>query len=437
MNKNKWTALLVLAVFLVSVVPFAAADEASVEVEASAEAETQLMTKRVGEKFDEARDERIENAKAKRTELQAKRTEARAKVETKRGEIKKRFEELREAKKMRKELYKDLKEKRVELKQQREEKRAALGDQREKLRTCKGSDSEDCELSRKEARANAAGFLTRAAEHILALLEQAKERVENSDLSDAEKAKLIEGIDANLAEVDAALQAISGLGENATKEDLKEATQIIRDAWQDSKKGIKHGVGKVASKRIGGVIVKMERLSAKFDRVIARLEAAGKDTGAAEAKKMDFDAKLEAAASFHEEATKLFESGDHAAAAEKIRAAHAELKAAHEILKGIVQEIRGIGGSKDLEEEAEESEEETETQETAATEESETADDTADAEESDADDSADESEAEESDEAAEDETSAEASTETSVGVTTGSEGTSADVSTETNVTVSV
>jgi hypothetical protein len=362
MKGNKWTALLIMAVFLVSIVPFVAADEASVEVEESAEAETQPMTKRVGEKFDASRDERIANAKAKRMELQAKRTEARAKVETKRGEIKQRFEELREAKQLRKELYKDLKEKRVELKQQREEKRAALGEQREKLRTCKGSDSEECEMSRKEARANAAGFLTRAAEHIIALLEQAKERVTNSDLSDAEKAKLIKGIDANLAEVDAALQAVSSLGENATKEDLKEASQVIRDAWQDAKKGIKHGVGKVASKRIGGVIVKMERLSAKFDRVIARLEAAGKDTGAAEAKKMEFDAKLDSAKALHEEASRLFEAGDHAAAAEKIRAAHAELKAAHEILKGIVQEIRGIGGSNDLEEEAEESEEETETE---------------------------------------------------------------------------
>lgn len=407
MNKNKWTALFVLAVFLVSVVPFAAAEEASVEVETSADAEAQLMTKRVGEQYDATRNERIASAETRRLELQAKRADARANIDVRRGAIKQRFEELRQARQMRKELYQELKEKRSELKQERETARIALGDQREKLRTCKGSDTAECDMSRKEARANAATFLNRAAEHILALLQQAKERVENSDLSADEKAKLTAEIDANLAEVDAALQAVSLLGENATKEDLKEASQVIRDAWQDAKKGIKHGVGKVASKRIGGVIVKMERLSAKFDRVIARLEAAGKDTGAAEAKKAEFDAKLDAAAALHAEAKALFEAGNHPAAAEKIRAAHAELKAAHEILKGIVQEIRGIGGSKDLEEEAEESEEETETQETApATEESETADDTADTEESateesDADDSADESEAEESEDAEE------------------------------------
>lgn len=415
MKWNKLAALFVLAVFVTSILPFAAAEDGGVEDDV--EVETRADSN-VGKRNVESREDVKTRADEKRAELMAKRTEARAKIDAKRASMRERFEAKRTEHKMRKELYQQLKEKRNELKDAREAKRAALGEIRGELRNCIASDSEECQKTRANARAHAKGFLTTASEHIIAVLQKARERIENSDMGADAKATALAEIDAALAEIDAAQEAVASLGDDATREDLKDAAQIIREASHKAQKGIKKGIGIVASKRIGGVIVKMERLSDKFERMIAHLEKKGKDTSAAEAKQVEFEAKLDAAEALHAEAKALFESGDHAGAAEKIRAAHAELKAAHEMLKALVHEIRGIGGTEELEDASEESEEESDADD---------AEDTAAA-------SADTDESDEtSSDSGEGGTDAGASTETNVDVDAGTDGASVDADTSVQV----
>ena len=354
MNGTKWATLIVLALFLGSIMPFVAADEGRDEGTAEDVPEATLYTEESneGKRFESAREEMKIRAEAKRAELQTKRTAMQEKNEAKRSALRARFEAAKEARTMKRETFQQFKEQRQQIKQDREAARTQLGEVRDTLRDCGAQDTPECEAARGKARDASRTFLTKAAEHIIAVLERTRERVEASDLSAEAKAELIADIDAKLAEVAAAQESVSSLGADATKQDLKDAAQIIRDVWNDSKKSIKKGVSKAASHRIGGVIQKMDHLDDKFDRVITQLKKQGKDTSSAEAKTAEFEAKLEAAEKLHAEALALFESGDHPAAAEKIRAAHAELKAAHLMLKGIVQEIRGIGGSKDLENES-------------------------------------------------------------------------------------
>ena len=404
MNWTKMAALFVLALFVISVVPIVAAEEGSdsgsgdTTVEAMAETSAETGADTEDAAFHRSREALKTQAETKRAELRAKREGAREAFKTDIKALKVRQEELerelRSNRERMKQIREEYKSKRGELKDQREAARISLGEARAELRDCAGKDTEGCKQARANAKVHASAFLNRAAEHIISVLEQARERVEASDMTDAQKAEVMAEIEEALVEIAAAKENIASLGEDATKEDLKDAAQIIREAWHKAKKGIKHGVGQVASHRIGGVIVKMEHLEDKFDRVITRLEKAGKDTSAAEAKRAEFEAKLDAAEKLHAEAKALFESGDHSAAAEKIRAAHAELKAAHEILKGLVQEIRGIGGGKALEEESEEAEEESDEADEDEAEEDESEEDESDEEESD-EDEAEEDESEE------------------------------------------
>jgi hypothetical protein len=356
MNGTKWATLIVLALFLGSIVPFVTADEGETG-SAEETMETTAVADNGGKRISATREEMQQRAEAKRAELQAKRTAMQEKNEAKRSALRARFEAAKEARAMKRETFRQFKEQRQQIKQDREAARAELGAVRETLRECGAKDTAECEAARNKARGASRAFLTKAAEHIIAMLERTRERIEASQMKDDVKAQMLADIDAKLAELGAAQETVASLGDDATKQDLKDAAQIIRDAWKDSKKSIKNGIGKVAGQRIGGVIHKMDHLDDKFDRVIAQLKKQGKDTSLAEAKTAEFEAKLEAAEKLHAEAMALFESGDSSGAAEKLRAAHVELKAAHVMLKGIVQEIRGIGGSKDLEQESEHADE--------------------------------------------------------------------------------
>ncbi len=359
MNETKWATLFVLALFVTSIVPVVAAEEGSdkVGMTLETEAKTEVKGRMNNDAFEKAREELKTRAEAQREELKSKRLEARAKVETGRKNLRELQLNMKEEFKVDQERLKALreeyKEKRQEFREMGEKERKALSDIRGDLRKCGRSDTPECKDIRAKVRGQATSFLSHKLELIIGVLGEARVRVEDN-------ADAVAEIDALVAETAAAQAIVATLDETITKEELKEASQIVKEIGHKARAAIKKGVGKKASQRIGGIIEKMNHLSRKFDRMIERLEAQGKDTGAAEAKNAEFNAKLDAAAKLHAEAKTLFESGDHAGAAEKIRAAHAEIKTAHQILMGLMHEIRGIGGSDVLEEESEEAEEETE-----------------------------------------------------------------------------
>ncbi|MEM2916316.1 MAG: hypothetical protein QXT19_03095 [Candidatus Woesearchaeota archaeon] len=351
MNMNKFVALVVLALFVASIPPFVVAKDQRQGQGGNEGAVVAAEQRGAGSSaFEKSREEMRARAQKMREELQQKREEVRTALRERKESLRTVYEEAKLRREERRELHKQFKEQRQQIKADREAARTEIGQTREQVRNCVGKSDEACVQARIKAKVAAGKFLTKSAEHIIALIEKAKERVEASALSDEEKANRIAALDAVLVDVDAAQQATASLGENATKEDLKEGAQMIRDVWARARKEIKNCVGLAVSSRIGGILVKMEKLSTKFDRVIEKLQAKGKDTSSAEAKKAEFQAKLDSAKALQNEAKALFESGDHDAAAQKIQAAHAELKAANELLRGIVQEICGIGGEKELEE---------------------------------------------------------------------------------------
>ncbi len=369
MKGAKMWAFAVLALFVVSLATFAAAEEANESAETDDDAQVDDDDEQVeateqvsaGSAFEKSRQERLQVAEKMREELKAKREGVRAEIEAERQSFQAKYQALKEERKElreeRKQLIQQWKEKRGELKSEREQARAELGDAKGKLSECRGSDSADCQEARTKAKVQAGKFLTKASAHVVAVLEKAKERIQDSALSEEEKAGLIATLEADVAEMDAAEEAAAALGENATKEDLKAAADTVKQLWGKTKDDIKTAMGAVVSNRVGGIVVKMDKLAAKFDRVAAKLEAKGKDVSVLKAKQAEYQAKLDSAKALQEEARAMIASGDRSGANEKLKAAHQELKAANELLRGIVQEIRGAGGEQELESEPAESNE--------------------------------------------------------------------------------
>ncbi len=364
MKGTKLAALFVLALFVVGMAPFAFAEGQQGAGDGQGQPEVQPETTSAQPEqvsaggtqlsaYEQSRQERIAQAEQIKAELMQKREVARIEMQAGKETLRARYEKARlqfqQRNEERKQLYQQFKEKRQEIKAEREAAREEIGKVREKIRECKADDSEDCKQARTTAKVQSGKFLTKASEHIIGLLERARERIQNSGLSEEIKTQRLAEIDAAIADADSTLAGVEGIDETATKADLKEGALLVRDAWAKAKKAVKNAVGVVASQRVGGIIVKMEHLGERFEKAIAKLEQNGKDVGAAKAKQAEYQSRLEAANALQVEAQNRFEAGDHDAAAEKIRAAHAELKAAHETLKGMVQEVRGIGGAKELE----------------------------------------------------------------------------------------
>jgi chromosome segregation ATPase len=363
MKGTKLAALFVLALFVVSIVPFVAAEQGGngpgpiAGAQEESEDTSDVTAGQVSEKqaaFEKSREELKARADQMREELKQKRETVRAEIKGARKTLQEDYQQLKEQRgelrEDRKELHKEWKGKRTELKQEREQARAGLGDAKAALKDCKGSDSANCQEARKNAKVESGKFLNAASQHIIALIESAKERIQLSKLSDEEKASLTASLDADLADIDAAQQSVANIGENSTAQDLKDAAQIIKQSWGKAKNDIQDAMRAVVSTRVSGIGVQMEKLATKFDNAIAKLEAKGKDVTAAKAKQAEYQAKLDSAKALQEQAQILVTSGDRAGANEKLKAAHAELKAANDMLRGIVQEIRGLGGEKELEE---------------------------------------------------------------------------------------
>ena len=364
MKGTKLAALFVLALFVVSVVPFVAAEQggngqgAMAGVSEQSEGASDVTTEQVSVEqaaFEKSREDLKARAEEMRAGLKQKREQVRAEVKGARKALREEYQDLKEKRgelrEDRKELHKQWKGQRTELKQEREQARTELGDAKAVLKDCKGSDSSNCQEARTKAKVQSGKFLNSASQHIIALIESAKERIQLSKLSDEEKASLIASLDADLNDIDAAQQSIAAIDGNSTKEDIQAAADIVKQSWGKAKNDIKDAMSAVVSNRVGGIEVQMEKLAAKFENAIAKLEAKGKDVTAAKAKQAEYQAKLDSAKTLQEQARTLIASGDRAGANEKLKAAHQELKSANDLLRGIVQEIRGMGGEKELEEE--------------------------------------------------------------------------------------
>lgn len=280
-------------------------------------------------------------------------------------------ERFKEARELAKENYKQTVEQYKEAKEKFKDSREKIKENREKLKECVGLKTDKCNNIRATVKANAKPFLTNSADAILKLLENLKNKVEASNLEDAEKAELIAEVDASIAKINEAKASADALTEGATNEEIKESAKEIREAWKEARKDVKRIAGELVHFRVGEIIKKAEKLEERLNMVLEKAKANGKDTSALQGLIDQFHQKIADAREKYEQAkqkyTEAKTAGDVDAVVKEANAllkeAHKDLKEAHSILKNIVRELRAKNAEKEIEE-TKESTEETEDAET-------------------------------------------------------------------------
>ncbi|MBD3361400.1 hypothetical protein GF358_01260 [Candidatus Woesearchaeota archaeon] len=412
---KKILSLLVMAIFLISLVPAALA---AGNGNGNSAEPTKYQVGGEREEFISQAEQKRQELKEKRVKAITGRTRERVEVATKRMGLLRKFQENKQD--LRQVVQKAV-QRREQAIENYKKSRQKIEQMKNKLQQCKGKTKIDCTEARKQARKHSQDFLFNAADRALALVEKTRERIENSDMSEEDKADALADLEERAAEIASARETIDAIGENPSKDEIKEATKVLRESWTKANKEIKQKAAKNAAGKIGGTLVKIERLNAKLERTVEQLKSRGLDTTPIETMMQQFENKIQEAKDKHAEAEQKFSQGKANEAAQKIREAHSKVKEAHMLLKDVVRKIRkanqgqeireGLEPETKAEEEAEEAAEEAaeaaEAAEEAAEEEAEEAEEEAEEEQEetaeieDSDDSEEETEEEQEEETAE------------------------------------
>ncbi|MFC1741704.1 hypothetical protein ACFL3V_04175 [Nanoarchaeota archaeon] len=228
-------------------------------------------------------------------------------------------------------------------------------------KACKSnqSDSTECVKKKDEIKQKARPYLLHAADLVLKELELMKEKVQSSeDLSEEEMTKMVNELDEKIQEVEAAKEVITNLDENSSKEEINKAAKTIKDAWRKTKAVMKKHAGKLVNARLGNIILKTEMLEKRLYKTRDKLEAKGLDVSTLDDMLGDFSEKLDTAAISYKKAREKWseantpEEVDEVAKEirELLTEAKEALKEARDMLRNIVKEIKTLNkGSLEVE----------------------------------------------------------------------------------------
>ncbi|MBW2977562.1 hypothetical protein KY331_01835 [Candidatus Woesearchaeota archaeon] len=224
------------------------------------------------------------------------------------------------------------------------------------LSVCRDSESEKCVNIKQRIRAHSGEFLDNIADRVLATLDKIKSKVEsNEDLTQEEMQDILSRIDAKIQEVTDAKDVIENLDNESTAEEIKEAARTIKQAWTRTRSVLKRSVGRLIGAKIGGIIVRAEHLETKLTRIVARLEEAGNDVSDIEDLMEKFNESIEEAKDKWELAKEKYAQAVTPGEVDELmkevnqylREAHEKLKESHRILKEIMKTIREKRGAQE------------------------------------------------------------------------------------------
>jgi len=310
------TSMALIALLVLSMVPLVIAEDAL-----SVDTSVQATARDVKVSTDASANVRVKSDELSLQERAKATREARSGV---RVEASARFKELRT----------EFQAKRADYKTSVDE----LRSEKDALRQCKDKTDETCVELRTRAKVQVQGVLANAAERLTSAIAKAQYRIDNSKLSDEDKATLKASLDAETAKV-ADLQAkIGAINDATTKSDIQALNKEARALWNEIKGILQNATSRLASTKLAGVIVRAEHLSDRLNAVVEKAKADGKDTGDAEAKLAELNADLDAAKTAQEAAASLTGKDRN----EKIREANEKLKSAHQTLMEIVKSLKDV-----------------------------------------------------------------------------------------------
>ncbi|MBN1545004.1 hypothetical protein JW898_06105 [Candidatus Woesearchaeota archaeon] len=379
---KRFSVLFVMAVFLLSMVPMAFAEDAErVRAQEGVQAEEDTTPVIVSAQESEPLRIRQEVREIVREggENDTPRVEVRQEI---RAAVRERIRDMpllakrvmtEEMLNLAKERYQKAKDNFLRVRENYIDQKEKFNRAREQYKDCQDSESDDCQQKREQIRKQAQPHLLNAADLVLKEIERVKANVEASeDLSEEEIAEIAADLDAKTAEVEAAKAVIENLDESSSNEEINEAARTIREAWQSSKVALKKHAGRIVNARLGNIVLKTEQLEKRLYNAKDKLSERGADVSVLDAKLSEFSAKLDTAADKYNQARRIWSAantpGEVDEAAKEVHALLAEaktaLKDARDLLRDVVNEIKRLNdGSVDVaEEETEDSENSQETE---------------------------------------------------------------------------
>jgi len=211
----------------------------------------------------------------------------------------------------------------------------AIKAKRVELIRCRNNSTENCQEIKKQIKTEIREALSNYYERMLTILESNKEKIQNTNLSEEVKTRLISNLDAKIVALEKAKEEYEKLGDNPSKEDLKNARKEARRLWKEAKEQIKLNNIDFVVFRFGVLIDNIKKLETRLRNHLDVMQEKGYDIS-----KIDYDSfskKIEEAENNYNSARS---SEDYADKIQNLRASKKALKEARVNLRHIISQIK-------------------------------------------------------------------------------------------------
>ena len=255
------------------------------------------------------------------------------------------------------EKFEKIREKLKEAQEKIKENRKSLLKIKERVSSCR--EEEDCFEIKKELRRGVVDHLEKSLNVLVNLIAKVKDRVENSALSEEERSgALIQLVEAE--EKANALLANLSSANIETAEEVKTTIKEVKEIWKDAQETQRSLVAQLMSKKTEDLIEKHQILSARMQTMIDTLSGKGLNVTAMEEIHARFDEHIAKVEEDYKKAEDLRESGDRQAWRKAMQIVKDDLGESRKLLREFTRAQRDLK-STDVAEQDEEQDEEQET----------------------------------------------------------------------------
>ncbi len=298
MHMRRTVVLLVVAMFLLSSVPFVFAERGS--------GQSRGRDRSVGVEH-ELEDEGVDDQSQERLRIHDLRVDREALKKAK-GEFKALKEKLKEERKNAQELRKN-------------------------LRACADLSTDACEAAKGKFDVH----IENVVNLVLTKLEELKRLVQSVDLDKGKMPDVVARADELIAKIKSKLDAAKNAG---TKEAYRAALKELKNVLREAQDFVHTVMPQTFNNRLGGILEKAKQLGAKLDRLLERAKSDGRDVSGVEPLITSFKSTVDEALKKFADAKSSFAAGNHEAARKAMQEAHQLLKKAHELLRQIHQTLK-------------------------------------------------------------------------------------------------
>ena len=168
-----------------------------------------------------------------------------------------------------------LKEKHLEAKEHFQKQKKNVLEIRDRVRGCQ-EDSEECKIAKKDLKVGVKNHLVKTSELILRSLEKLVDRIENANnLTEDEKQAALDKVAALEDELTAKKDQLAALGEDVTAEELRAGIKELKELWNKIRKEQRWIVTQLINNKMGNIVDKHDEFYNAMEMRISNLEEKG------------------------------------------------------------------------------------------------------------------------------------------------------------------